>query len=114
VLLVSTGTDTLVGKPTVPGARVIGTIVREGRGPKIRIFKFRAKKRYRRTTGHRQDYLYLAVTDIQANGKSLVADEDRKHFERLAQRAATRYEAKLLAEMGGAEPTTEPVASTKR
>lgn len=113
VLLVSTGTETLVGKPTVPGARVIGTVVREGRGPKIRVFKFRAKKRYRRTTGHRQDYLYLAVTDIQANGKSLVADEERKRFERLAQRAATRYEAKLLAELGGAE-SAEPVASTGR
>ena len=81
VLLVSTGSDTLVGKPTVPGARVIGTIVREGRGTKIRVFKFRAKKRYRRTTGHRQNYLYLTVTDIQANGKSLVANDDRKRFE---------------------------------
>ncbi|HEX6122758.1 MAG TPA: 50S ribosomal protein L21 [Ktedonobacterales bacterium] len=101
VLLVSTGTETLVGKPTVPGARVIGTVVREGRGTKIRVFKFRAKKRYRRTTGHRQDYLYLSVTDIQANGKSLVADDDRKRFEQLAQRAANRYEAKLLAEVGG-------------
>ncbi len=101
VLLVSTGAETLVGTPNVPGGRVIGTVVREGRGKKILVFKFKSKKRYRRLTGHRQDYVYLTVTDIQANGESLVADEERKRHERNAQRAVRRFEAKLLGGPAG-------------
>ena len=98
VLLVSTDDhQTLVGKPVVPGARVVATIVREGRGEKIRVFKYKSKKRYRRTTGHRQDYTYLAITDIVANGESIVPSEERERFERIAHRAATRFENRLLA-----------------
>lgn len=97
VLLVATDDKTLVGSPTVADARVITTVVREGRGDKIIVFKYKSKKRYRRTQGHRQDYIYLLVTDIQAEGKSLVADEDRKRYEASAGRQAKRYEAKLLS-----------------
>ncbi|HEV8190078.1 MAG TPA: 50S ribosomal protein L21 [Ktedonobacterales bacterium] len=103
VLLVSTGESTLVGTPTVDGAVVTATVVREGRGDKIIVFKYHNKKRYRRTQGHRQDYTYLTVTDIQADGKSLVSDEDRKRYESQAHRAADRYERKLLAQLGGGE-----------
>ena len=97
VLLVSTGDKTLVGSPTVEGARVMTTVVREGRGEKIIVFKYKSKKRYRRTQGHRQDYMYLLVTDIQAEGKSLVSDEDRKRYEASANRQAKRYEARLMS-----------------
>lgn len=100
VLLISSGSDTLVGTPVVPGARVTGTVVREARGPKIIVFHYKSKKRYRRTTGHRQDYTYLAITDIQANGDSLVSDDDRARYRRLAARAAHRYETELLLSQG--------------
>jgi large subunit ribosomal protein L21 len=108
VLLVSTGTETLVGHPTIPGARVIGTVVREGRGQKILVFKFKSKKRYRRLRGHRQSFTYLAVTDIQANGESLVADEARKRYERRARWASDRFEATLLGERGDEIASAEP------
>src|SRR5215467_2623156 len=78
VLLVSANGNTLVGTPVVPGAKVVGTIAREGRGRKIIVYKYKSKKRYRRTQGHRQDYMYLTITDIQAEGKSLVSDEERQ------------------------------------
>ena len=97
VLLVSSDGDTTVGQPTVPGGAVVATVIGEGRGKKVIVFKYKSKKRYRRTTGHRQDYTYLTVTDIQAKGESLVQDEERKRFERQAQRAVNRYERKLLA-----------------
>lgn len=97
VLLVSSDDDTTVGQPTVPGGAVVATVIGEGRGKKVIVFKYKSKKRYRRTTGHRQDYTYLTVTDIQAKGESLVQDEERKRFERQAQRAVNRYERKLLA-----------------
>ncbi|HEY7781530.1 MAG TPA: 50S ribosomal protein L21 [Ktedonobacterales bacterium] len=95
VLLVSADGRTLVGKPTVPGARVVGAIAREGRGKKIIVFKFKSKKRYRRKTGHRQNYTHLLITDIQADGQSLVPEDERKRYEASATRMATRYEAKL-------------------
>jgi large subunit ribosomal protein L21 len=95
VLLVSADGRTLVGRPTVAGAQVIGTVAREGRGKKVIVFRYKSKKRYRRKTGHRQDYTYLTITDIQAEGKSLVPDDKRKHYERLATASAERYEARL-------------------
>ena len=97
VLLVSTGEKTLVGAPTVAGARVMTTVVREGRGDKIIVFKYKSKKRYRRTQGHRQDYVYLLVTDIQADGESLISAEERKRYEAMANRQAKRYEARLMS-----------------
>jgi large subunit ribosomal protein L21 len=97
VLMVSTDDKMLVGQPVVPGGAVVATVIGEGRGKKVIVFKYKSKKRYRRTTGHRQDYTYLTVTDIQADGESVVADEDRRRYERLAERAVNRYERKLLA-----------------
>jgi large subunit ribosomal protein L21 len=96
VLLVSSENDTTVGQPTIPGGAVVATVIGEGRGKKVIVFKYKSKKRYRRTTGHRQDYTYLTVTDIQAKGESLVQEEERKRYERQAQRAVNRYERKLL------------------
>jgi large subunit ribosomal protein L21 len=101
VLLVSTGDQTLVGAPFVSGAKVVTMVARESRGPKVLVFKYKSKKRYRRTTGHRQDYLHLLVTDIQANGKSLVSAEDRKRYETWGTRAAERFQAKQLVALGG-------------
>jgi large subunit ribosomal protein L21 len=95
VLLVSTDGRTLVGQPNVPGAQVVATVTREGRGKKIIVFRFKSKKRYRRTTGHRQDYTYLTITDIQAEGQSLVPDDERRRYEASARRVAKRYEHHL-------------------
>ena len=103
VLLVSADGKTLVGQPTVPGGKVVATVANEGRGKKIIVFKYKSKKRYRRTQGHRQDYSYLLVTDIQAEGESLLTDDERAHYEKLARRAANRYQARLnaaIAELG--------------
>jgi large subunit ribosomal protein L21 len=101
VLLVSSDTKTLVGQPVVPGAKVVGTIAREGRGKKIIVFKYKSKKRYRRTQGHRQDYSYLTITDIQAEGESLIPAEERQRYETSAARASERYQARLAAAIEG-------------
>jgi len=100
VLLVSNDGNTLVGKPVVDGAKVVGTVAREGRGRKVFVFKYKSKKRYRHAMGHRQDFTYLLITDIQANGKSLVEKGDRERFEQQATRAAERYQAKVAALLG--------------
>lgn len=45
-------------------ARVTGTILGEGRGDKVIVFKFKRKKQYKRTIGHRQDFTQVKVEDI--------------------------------------------------
>jgi large subunit ribosomal protein L21 len=64
VLLVADGEAITVGQPTVPGARVVAEVLGETKGKKIVVFKFKAKSRYRRKTGHRQRYSRLVVRDI--------------------------------------------------
>ena len=64
VLLLVDGERVQVGQPTVPGARVLATVLGEVKGPKIRIFKYRPRKRYRRRKGHRQRYTQLRVDQI--------------------------------------------------
>ena len=117
VLLVSIDDRTLVGQPNVPGAQVVATVTREGRGKKIIVFRFKSKKRYRRTTGHRQDYTYLTITDIQAEGQSLVPDDERRRYEASARRVAKRYEQRLAAAMEAATipaPGSRKVIARKR
>ncbi|HEV3278270.1 MAG TPA: 50S ribosomal protein L21 [Terriglobia bacterium] len=53
-----------LGSPLVEGAKVTGTVLRNARAPKVRVFKFKASKQYRRTGGHRQDYSEVRITDI--------------------------------------------------
>jgi len=53
-----------VGKPVVPGVKVKATVLEEFRGPKIRIFKYKPKERYRRRMGHRQTYMRLRIDEI--------------------------------------------------
>jgi large subunit ribosomal protein L21 len=64
VLLVGGGGETRVGQPLVQGARVVGTITAQGRGPKITIFKQKRRKNYRRKQGHRQSYTEVRVESI--------------------------------------------------
>lgn len=64
VLLVGGDGSTRVGTPVVDGASVTATVDDHGRGEKIVVFKFKAKKRYRRRTGHRQAQTYVTITGI--------------------------------------------------
>ncbi len=58
--------DEKVGTPTVSGASVSGKIVAHKRGEKIVVFKMKAKKRYQKTQGHRQELTTVEITDIKA------------------------------------------------
>ena len=64
VLLVAGGEKVEIGQPIVDGARVLATVVALELGPKIRIFKYHPRKRYRRRAGHRQRYTRLRVDKI--------------------------------------------------
>lgn len=64
VLLLHDGSSTLVGRPTVAGASVDATILEQGRERKIIVFKFKRRKGYRRTMGHRQAFTTLRINAI--------------------------------------------------
>ncbi len=66
VLLVGEGEKVKVGSPVVSGAMVRATILGQVRGPKIIVFKFRRRRKYRRKTGHRQQMTRLRVEEIAA------------------------------------------------
>ena len=57
--------ETLAGAPFVSGAKVLGVVDGQERGPKVRIFKKKRRKQYRRTKGHRDYVTRVRITDIQ-------------------------------------------------
>jgi large subunit ribosomal protein L21 len=64
VLLVRTDDQTLIGQPLVEGASVKGVVQEVGQGDKVLVFKYKKKKQYRRTRGHRQHYSAVRIDKI--------------------------------------------------
>ncbi len=65
LFLAKDGGELLAGAPFVAGAKVLGVVEGEARGPKIRVFKKKRRKGERRTKGHRAFYTRVRITDIQ-------------------------------------------------
>lgn len=72
VLLIADEDTSMVGAPFVDNAQVLATAVKQARGEKLIVFKYKAKKRYRHKRGHRQELTVLMIDDIVAEGKSLI------------------------------------------
>lgn len=66
VLMIGGGDSLQVGRPTVEGAKVTGSLVQEVRGPKIKVFKKKRRKGYKRLRGHRQNVLRVRIGSISA------------------------------------------------
>ncbi len=65
VLGIFDGEKIQVGKPVIKGAKVTATVVKNGKGPKIRIFKYKHKTNYRRRAGHRQPFTKVKIEKIE-------------------------------------------------
>ena len=65
VLMVAGEGEPTVGSPTVKAASVTGTVLDQVRDHKIRVFKYKKRKHYRRTRGHRQSYTAVRIDAIQ-------------------------------------------------
>ena len=64
VLLIGGGERAQVGSPLIAGAKVLAKVLGDVKGDKIVVFKYKNKKRYRRRTGHRQQYTRIAISQI--------------------------------------------------
>lgn len=65
VLLIAKDDATDIGTPFVAGAKIQATVVAQFKGPKIVVFKYKPKKRYRVKSGHRQQYTRLRIDAIE-------------------------------------------------
>lgn len=82
VLVMGEGADAKVGTPYVEGTTVEGKAIETGKGKKVVIFKYKAKKDYRKKQGHRQPYTLVEITAIGGVGavadKAEAADDEAK------------------------------------
>ena len=81
VILLSDEGKVEVGNPYVKGAKVEGKVVSHGKAKKILVYKYKAKKNYRRTQGHRQPYTKVEITSVKAavtEKKATVKAEENK------------------------------------
>jgi large subunit ribosomal protein L21 len=64
VLLIGDGNNVRIGRPLVPGARVLAEVVRHEKGPKIRMMRFQARENRQAKRGHRQKYSRVIIREI--------------------------------------------------
>ena len=69
VILTSEEGKVQVGNPYIKGAKVEGKVIAHGKGKKIVVFKYKAKKNYRRKQGHRQPYTKVEIKAIKSSTK---------------------------------------------
>jgi large subunit ribosomal protein L21 len=97
VLLVADGDNASIGQPIVDGARVSASVVRQDRGDKIIVFKYRPKARRRVKRGHRQDLTIVRVADIEFDGRSAAKEAEAASREQEKARQAAAEEAERQA-----------------
>ena len=100
VLLVADGDETTIGRPTVEGALVKADVLRQSRGEKLIVFKYKPKARTRVKKGHRADLTVLRIAEIALNGKSAAEEAAVVAAEQKAEKAAAD---KVAAEKAAAD-----------
>ncbi len=108
VLLVAGDGDVRIGRPTVEGARVLADVLEHGRGEKIIVFKYKAKTRYRRRQGHRQNFTRLAIRQILPEAGAAVEPAAKPKRPRRAAKAQEAAVQAAAAEEAAAEAAPKP------
>lgn len=114
VLMFHDGQALTIGAPVVEAAKVFGSVVENGKGKKVIIFKYKAKKDYRKKQGHRQPYTMVQIEGLSADGKKPAAKKAAvKPAEEKVDVEAT--EKKPAAKKATAEKkTADPSAADKK
>ena len=87
VVLVSDDKNVEVGAPYVKGVKVEGKVVSHGKGKKVLVYKYKAKKNYRRTQGHRQPYTKVEITKIKTAAEKAETKTESKAETKTAPKA---------------------------
>ena len=94
VVLVSDNGKIEVGAPYVKGVKVEGKVVAHGKGKKILVYKYKAKKNYRRTQGHRQPYTKVEISKIKTVAEKVEKPVEENKAEKPAEKKTTETAAK--------------------
>jgi large subunit ribosomal protein L21 len=93
VLLIADGDVATIGRPVVEGALVSADVLRQDRGEKLIVFKYKPKARRRVKKGHRQELTVLRIADIAFDGRSAAREHEAQLAEREAAKVAAAEEA---------------------
>ena len=96
VLIIGGEGETVVGTPYIQGAAVEAEVVENGKADKVIIFKYKAKKDYRKKQGHRQPYTELKISDILVNAKSKSAKTEAPKAKKSAPAAEEAVDLKAM------------------
>ena len=110
IVMLGDGDKVTIGTPTVEGAAVSATVVRQTRGQKLIIFRRKRRKNHRRTQGHRQDLTLLKINDIAEDAKKLAPAKPA------AKKAAPKADAaaKPAAKKAAAKKAAPKAAAAKK
>jgi large subunit ribosomal protein L21 len=113
VLVLNDGEKVQVGTPIVESAKVFGTVVENGKGEKVIIFKYKSKKDYRKKQGHRQPYTMVKIESVSADGKPAPKKAVVKPAAEVAE-ATTVAEAAVEAKKPAAKKAAEKAPAEKK
>ncbi len=126
VLLGASEDEVVVGRPLVPGAKVVAQVVRHGRGDKLIVWKFRRRENYRRKQGHRRGFTEVRVRAVDlGNGRRSEegvegAPKKARVAKKAAKKAAPRKKAakkgvkRAAAKAKGSQPAGGPKKRTRK
>jgi large subunit ribosomal protein L21 len=116
VLAVSDGKETLIGTPYLDAATVDATVTAVGKGEKVIVFKFKAKKGYRRKQGHRQPFTEIEIESVSVGGKTVLKKEAPKKAEKPAPKesGAKGDEAAAEEEKAAKKPADKTSGKTEK
>ena len=114
VVLVSDDKKVEVGAPYVKGVKVEGKVVSHGKGKKILVYKYKAKKNYRRTQGHRQPYTKVEITKIKTAAEKAEAKTEVKAEAKTTAKTETKPVAKTETKSAEKKTTTKAATTAKK
>ena len=110
VLMVGEGSDVDIGTPYLTNASVEATVLEEGKDKKIEVIKFKRRKNYKRTFGHRQCYTLVEITGIKLKKETKSQPKKAAKLKKAAKPKKTAAKIKKAA----AKPKKKPTANKKK
>ncbi|MCK4256760.1 50S ribosomal protein L21 [candidate division WOR-3 bacterium] len=112
VLAVSNDNDVKVGNPFLDNAYVDAKVLKFGKDPKILVYKYKKRKKYRRMKGHRQDYTQIEIVDIGIKEKVIEKKKEPKKTKETKETKSTKPTKQTKSTKKTKE--TKPIKSTKQ